>query len=250
MLIDVAFTPAEIQANSTKVCIVIDVVRATSSLTVIASKNPAKMVLTTTIGKAMKLASQETIHPLLCGERKGLPPEGFDYGNSPAEYFKSDLKGKSIIFTSSNGTRAIAEVLMSPKVYLGCFLNGGAVAKKAYDYAVTHNLDILLVCAGREEKFALDDAYCAGYLVSRIVSLITSDKEFSLADGAQASLGIFGYYRDDKRLLEMSGAGKQTIGIGLREDLTFLLQRDLLDVVPELVTKDNPTPEYGFCVQI
>lgn len=250
MLIDVAFTPAEIQANATKVCIVIDVIRATSSLTVIASKKPENLILTTTIGKASKIASMGTSHPLLCGERKGLPPEGFDFGNSPAEYFKADLKGKSIIFTSSNGTRAIAEVLMSPKVYLGCFLNGGAVAEKAYNYAVSHKLDILLVCAGREEKFAVDDAYCAGYLVSRIVSKITAEQEFSLGDGAQASLGIFGYYRDDKRLMQMSGAGKQVIDIGLSEDLTFLLQRDLIDVVPELVSDDNSTVEYGFKVRI
>lgn len=250
MLIDVAFTPSEVQAIDSKVCIVVDVIRASSSLTVIASKKPGNLTITTTIGKANKIASQSTTHPLLCGERKGLPPEGFDFGNSPAEYFKTDLKGKTIVFTSSNGTRAIADLLVAPRVYLGCFLNAGAVAQKAYDYAVAHNLDILIVCAGREEKFAIDDAYCAGYLVSRIVSKISSDQEFSLGDGAQASLGIFGYYRDDSRLMQMSGAGKHVIDIGLSEDLTFLLQRDLIEVVPELITQDNQNPEYGFNVQV
>lgn len=250
MLIDVAFTPSEVQALDTKVCIVIDVIRATSSLTVIASKKPESIILTTTIGKATKIASQQKVHPLLCGERKGLPPEGFDFGNSPAEYFKADLQGKTVIFTSSNGTRAVADLLVAPKVLLGCFLNAGKVAKEAYGYAAANNLDILLVCAGREEKFAIDDAYCAGYIVSRIVSLIPSDFEFSLADGAQAALGILGYYRDDKRLLEMSGAGKNVIEIGLPQDLTFLLQRDLIEVVPELIQKDKAAPDYGFTVQI
>lgn len=250
MLIDVAFTPSEVQALDTKVCIVIDVIRATSSLTVIASKKPESIILTTTIGKANKIASQQRVHPLLCGERKGLPPEGFDFGNSPAEYFKADLAGKTVIFTSSNGTRAVADLLVAPKVLLGCFLNAGKVAKEAYNYAAANNLDILLVCAGREEKFAIDDAYCAGYLVSRIVSSIPSDFEFTLADGAQAALGILGYYRDDKRLLEMSGAGKNVIEIGLAQDLTFLLQRDLIEVVPELIQKGKPAPEYGFSVQI
>ncbi len=248
MLIDVAFTPSEVQAIDSKVCIVIDVIRATSSLTVIASKKPENIYLTTTIMKATKIASQQKVHPLLCGERKGLPPEGFDFGNSPAEYFKSDLKDRTIIFTSSNGTRAIADVIVSDRVYLGCFLNASAVAKKAYEYAVAHKKDILFVCAGREEKFAIDDAYCAGYLVSRVVSLISSDTEFTLGDGAQAALGIFGYYRDDKRLLEMSGAGKNVIDIGLSEDLTFLLQRDLIEVVPELITENNQNPEYGFSI--
>ena len=250
MQIDVAFTPSEVQALDSKVCIVVDVIRASSSLTVIASKKPQQLILTTTIQKASKFASQQTVHPLLCGERKGLPPEGFDFGNSPAEYFKSDIKGRTIIFTSSNGTRAIADLVIAPKVYLGCFLNAGAVAQKAYETTTKKNLDILFVCAGREEKFAIDDAYCAGYLVSRIISLISSEHEFTLSDGAQAALGIFGYYRNDKNLLEMSGAGKHVISIGLQDDLTFLLQRDLIDAVPELIIKDEPTPEYGFTVMV
>ena len=250
MLIDVAFTPSEVQAIDSKVCVVVDVIRASSSLTVICSKKPESLILTTTIMKTNKIASQLTVHPLLCGERKGLPPEGFDFGNSPAEYYRADLAGKTIIFTSSNGTRAIADVIVASKVYLGCFLNAGAVAKKALDYAVAHNKDISFVCAGREEKFAIDDAYCAGYLVSRLVTSIPSDKEFVLGDGAQAALGIFGYYRDDRKLLEMSGAGKNVIEIGLADDLTFLLQRDLIEVVPELITDNNPNPEYGFSVYL
>ncbi|MDD3147374.1 MAG: 2-phosphosulfolactate phosphatase [Candidatus Riflebacteria bacterium] len=250
MQIDVAFTPGEVQALASKVCIVIDVVRATSSLTVIMSKKPRKVILTTTIQKATRLASQQTIHPLLCGERKGLPPEGFDFGNSPRQYFEADLKDRVMIFTSSNGTRAVADLVIAPHVFLGCFLNASAVVKRAYETARAKDMDILFVCAGREEKFALDDAYCAGFLVSRLMAGISSGEEFSLSDGAQAALGIFGYYRDDRRLIEMSGAGKAVTEIGLQDDLMFLLQRDLIDCVPELIRKDFPEPEYGFSVMV
>ena len=134
MHIDVAFTPAEVQALDTKVCIVVDVVRATSSLTAIMSRNPGKVILTTTIQKATKFASQQTVHPLLCGERKGIKPEGFDYGNSPLAYSKADLEDRIIIFTSSNGTRAVADLVMAPHVYLGSFLNASAVVQKALSY--------------------------------------------------------------------------------------------------------------------
>lgn len=246
MNIDVAFTPGEVQALSTKVCVVVDVVRATSSLTVIMSKKPQKVVLTTTIQKASKYASQQTVHPLLCGERAGVAPEGFDFGNSPLEYSQADLEDRVIIFTSSNGTRAIADLVMAPHVYLGCFLNAAAAVKKTLDTAKKNGMDILLVCSGREEKFAIDDAYCAGYLVSQLMSLIPASESFDLGDGAQAALGIFGYYRDTRRLLEMSGAGKAVIEIGMNEDLTFLMQKDLYDSVPELIRKDFPEPEYGF----
>lgn len=248
MHIDVAFTPGEVQALASKVCIVIDVVRATSSITVIMSKKPAKVVLTTTIQKATKFASQQTIHPLLCGERKGVAPEGFDFGNSPRQYLDADLHDRILIFTSSNGTRAIADLVIAPNVYLGCFLNATAVTQKAYSTANTSAMDILLVCAGREEKFAIDDAYCAGFLVSKLMSQISAQSTFELGDGAQAALGIYGYYRDDRRLFDMSGAGKAVTEIGLADDLTFLLQRDLFDVVPEFIRKDFPEPEHGFSV--
>lgn len=250
MNIDVAFTPAEVQALASKVCIVIDVIRATSSLTVISSKKPRQLILTTTIQKASRFAAQQTVHPLLCGERGGLKPEGFDFGNSPRQYFEADLKDRLMIFTSSNGTRAIADLVIAPHVYLGCFLNASAVVKKSYETASSKSMDILLVCSGREEKFAVDDAYCAGFLVSKLMAMISAEQEFSLGDGAQAALGIFGYYRDDRKLLEMSGAGKAVTEIGLADDLTFLLQRDLIDCVPELITKDFPEPEFGFSVMV
>jgi 2-phosphosulfolactate phosphatase len=250
MRIDVAFTSSEAQALFNKVCVVIDVVRATSSLAVIMSKGPSKVTLTTTVQKATKLAEQQTVHPLLCGERGGVAPTGFNYGNSPAEYFNANLAGKEIIFTSSNGSRAIADLLIAPHLYLGSFLNAAAVTKKVYEVAKEEDLDVLFVCAGREEKFAIDDAYCAGYLISQLVSLIPATEEFELADGAQAALGICGYYRDTKRLFEMSGAGKAVIDIGLEDDLSFLLQKDLLDNVPELIQKNNKQKENGFYVVV
>ncbi len=248
MLIDVAFTPSEVQAIANKVCVVIDVIRATSSLSVILSKKPKSVTLTTTIQKATKLASQQTVHPVLCGERGGIAPTGFNFGNSPREYFDSNLAGKDIIFTSSNGTRAVADLLIAPAVLLGCFLNASSVVKRAYELAIEIKKDVLFVCAGREEKFAIDDAYCAGFLVSKLISLIPANSEFLLGDGAQAALGICGYYRDEKKLFEMSGAGKNVIDIGLGEDLTFLLQKDLLDCVPELLQKKKAEPLFPFSV--
>jgi 2-phosphosulfolactate phosphatase len=210
------------------------------------SKNPGKVILTTTIQKASKYASQQTVHPLLCGERKGVAPEGFDFGNSPVAYAKADLKDRVIIFTSSNGTRAVADLVMAPHVYLGSFLNASAVVKKSLEAARTSAYDILVVCAGREEKFAIDDAYCAGYLVSQIMASLPASADFELGDGAQASLGIYGYYRDTRKLLQMSGAGHAIIELGLEQDINFLMQKDLYPVVPELIHKNVPEPDYGF----
>lgn len=250
MNIDVSFTPDQVQAPSSKVCIVVDVLRSTSTLQAIYSRKPAKVILTPTVQKAMKFAAQQTVHPLLCGERGGLIPEGFDHGNSPREYVNLDLTGRTVVFTSSNGTRAVADVNLAPHVFLGSFLNAGAVVEAALSAASQNGLDITMVCAGREERFAIDDAYCAGFLVSQLMSRIPSDQSFEIGDGGQAALAMYGYYRDPLKLLENSSAGKAVMRIGLADDLPFLLQRDLYPVVPTLRQRDQPVSPWGFSLLI
>jgi 2-phosphosulfolactate phosphatase len=247
VIIDVAFTPSEVQDLSRKVCIVVDVIRSTSSLAVIMSRDPGRVVLTPTVQKAMKFASRQAVHPILCGERAGMAPEGFDFGNSPREFENASLTGRTVVFTSSNGTRAIGDVLMAPHVLLGSFLNASSVTQLALELAARDSLDILLVCAGREEKFAIDDAFCAGFLLSLLTGKITFDQEFSLGDGGQAALGIYGYYRDPERILTMSGSGKSIQSIGMAEDVPFLLQVDTFPTVPFLQGLGTTGPEkWGF----
>ena len=247
MLIDVAFTPSEVQALAGKVCIVVDVIRSTSSLAVIMSRNPGQVVLTPTVQKAMKFASRQSVHPILCGERAGLAPEGFDYGNSPREFEYASLSDRTVVFTSSNGTRAIGDVLLASHVLLGSFLNASSVTERALALADRDQLDILIVCAGREEKFAIDDAFCAGFLLSMLTGKIGWEHQFSLGDGGQAALGIYGYYRDPMRIMEMSGSGRGIIDIGMEEDVPFLLQIDTFPTVPFLQTATSSGPEkWGF----
>ncbi len=244
--IDVAFTPAEAQQLARKVVIVIDLVRSTSTLAVIMSRGPSRVLIAPTIQKAQKFAAQQTIHPLLCGERGGRRPEGFDHGNSPREYADLSLSGKTIVFTSSNGARAMMEVGLAPRVLLGSLLNARAVVAQTLQYAREQDLDILLVCAGQEEKFALDDTYAAGFLVSRLINGMDASEEFVLGDGGQGALGIFGYYQDSLRLVQQSMSGKLVTEIGLADDLPYLLQPDLLDAVPRLAQRDQLSHPWEF----
>ncbi len=246
MHIDVAFTPAEVQNIASKVCLVVDVIRATSTLAVIASRRPGRLLITPTVQKAVKFASQQPVHPVLCGERGGLAPDGFDYGNSPREFLDADLEGKTVIFTSSNGARAIADVHLAPHVFLASFLNGAAAVEAALTRAYCDHLDVLVVCAGRDEKFAIDDAYCAGYLISLLLGHIPADKPFTLGEGGQAALALVGYFRDAEKLFRESGAGKAVIAIKLEEDIPFLLQKDLIQAVPTLILRDREPPDHGF----
>ncbi len=250
MHIDVAFTPVEVQNIAAKVCLVVDVIRATSTLAVIADRGPDRMLIAPTVQKAVKFASQQGVHPVLCGERGGLAPEGFDYGNSPREFADADLTGKTVVFTSSNGARAIADVHLAPAVYLASFLNGAAAVEAALTRAYHDHLDVLVVCAGRDEKFAIDDAYCAGYLISLLLGHIPADQAFTLGEGGQAALALVGYFRDAEKLFRESGAGRAIIEIGHEEDIPFLLQKDLLTVVPTLQTRDQAPAEHPFTLLV
>ncbi|MBF0410383.1 MAG: 2-phosphosulfolactate phosphatase [Candidatus Riflebacteria bacterium] len=238
MNIDVAFTPFEVQGVSKKVCLVVDVMRATSTLTILMSKKPAEVILSPTVQKAVSYASKQTAHPVLCGERAGTAPVGFDHGISPREYLDLDLSGKSIIFTSGNCARAVMDVAIAPHVLLGSFLNAEAVVQMAYQLSIRDSLDILVVCSGVEERFALDDAYCAGYIISLLAGSIPCSEEFSLGDGGQAALGIYGYYRDPAKVMRECLSGRYLAESGYSDDVEYLLQKSLYKTVPMLLNKN------------
>ncbi|MBT8397581.1 MAG: 2-phosphosulfolactate phosphatase [Gemmatimonadetes bacterium] len=132
MTIDVFFSPAVVDETSVegKTAVVIDVIRATSTL-VEALANGAKAIFPTlSTEEAVKLASslgrEDT---LLCGERKGLKVEGFDLGNSPAEFTAEVVGGKQLVMTTTNGTRAFAAVEAADRVLAASFLNLSAVVE-------------------------------------------------------------------------------------------------------------------------
>lgn len=116
----------------------------------------------------------------------------------------------------------------------------------ALDKASKEKLDILIVCSGREERFAIDDAYCAGYLVSLVTGRLAADANFSIGDGGQAALAILGYFRDPLKLFEMSDAGRLVMDSGLGKDLEFVLQKDALNTVPVLQKRDSRATPSSF----
>lgn len=130
------------------VCIVVDVLRASSSIVTLLERGCERLVIAEDVRYARKLHERLPDH-LLCGEVGGLPPEGFDYGNSPAEFSRVDLAGKSVILATTNGTRALADCAREASaVLVGCLLNRTAVARAALHLAGEMSADISVVCAG------------------------------------------------------------------------------------------------------
>jgi 2-phosphosulfolactate phosphatase len=239
MKIDVFFSPgvvdeATVEGRDT---VVIDVIRATSTL-VEALANGARAIFpTVSTEEAVKLASslgrEET---LLCGERKGLKVEGFDLGNSPSEFTPEVVGGKQLVMTTTNGTRAFSAVEGAGRVLAASFLNLSAVVE-----ALRSSTDLVVVCAGRENRFALDDALCAGLLLN--LWLEGRESECTLNDAARVASDVAGTYTPNVEFLRSTAAGKVLTEVGLGEDLQICADRDRHSLVPEMKERRISVPK-------
>lgn len=236
MTIDVFFSPVGVNVASVegRTAVVIDVIRATSCV-VEAFANGARGIFPTLLPEdAIKLASslgrEDT---LLCGERKGLKIEGFDLGNSPGEFTAEVVEGKRLVMSTTNGTRAFLAVEGARRVLAASFLNLSAVARALEDEDA-----LAVVCAGRENRFSLDDALCAGVLVQKILARRETEPllnvEAVLNDGARVALDLAEKYSPDEAFLRSTLAGRALEEIGLDGDLALCASMDRYDVVPEM----------------
>lgn len=168
MNVEVVFLPPIATELPSKLCIVIDVLRATSTLVSMFESGVRRITLAGSIQGALALARTGPGRPFVCGESGGLPPAGFDYGNSPREFLPEAMEGKELVFFTSNGTKAMRQVATAPIVLAGCLLNASAAVRAALREARERNLDIAVVCSGDHlgTRFAIDDAFTAGYLCS------------------------------------------------------------------------------------
>ena len=215
------------------VVVVIDVIRASTTI-ITALENGAEAVLPVRdVDEARESAADLKSRAVLGGERQGLPPEGFDLGNSPLEYRQADLEGRVVVLTTTNGTRALDSVRDCGMVLIGAFTNAHAVAEyvKAKDKNFKH---LLLLCAGCENTFSLEDTCCAGLIVKHLAEMHPYDLE--LSDAAAASAALYNVYHE--KLLDMmrsARGGKKLIAKELGEDIAAAAVVAESGVVPKLV---------------
>ena len=212
MLVDVAFTPAE--RVSAPVAIIVDVLRATSTVAQALAGGYRRVLCCAEIEEARSLRA-ELPNALVGGERKAVRIEGFDVGASPREFLEA--RAETLILTTTNGTRTILTAAEAcEEVLLGSLLNLDAVVRAVLE----RGRNVVVVCAGFQAAFAIDDAYCAG----RIVQLVGAER----TDAAIAAELVARAFPD-----AWSGLTARTYGPpGLDEDIRFCAQESVLDVVP------------------
>jgi len=165
---------------------------------------------------------------ILGGEMRNKRISGFDLGNSPREYVSEKVNGKRLILTTTNGTKAFHLVSSGREIFVGSFLNIGAVARRCLEL----DRDLLIFPSGDEGNFSLEDTICGGMLIDLIAK--GEKQSISLTDASCCAQIL--YQRFENKLLEafhLSHHGKGLIRQGFEDDLLYCAQIDIIDMVPD-----------------
>jgi 2-phosphosulfolactate phosphatase len=230
--LDVASTPASLSSRAPAALVaVIDVLRATSTI-VTALENGAEGIVPVreadeAIAVMRRLGRERS---LLCGERESRLIAGFDLDNSPASYTRERVAGKTLVLTTTNGTRALVEASRGNAiVYCAALLNRAAVVERL----AAGSGDARLICAGSEGKLSFEDMLCAGAIVE---ALLKHDKHLAISDAALAAATV--YAANAKRLTSAIASGTHAHALaekGFSADIAACAKIDVSRCVPVYV---------------
>lgn len=224
--IEVCLTPAliDLYAIENSIVVVIDVLRATSSI-VYGIDNGAKAIIP--VAQVEECLNYADKGYLLAAERNGEVVKGYDFGNSPFSYTKEKVAGKTIVLTTTNGTKALhLAQRRASKVVIGSFLNLQALC----NWLKTQDQDVLLLCAGWKDQFNLEDTLFAGAVVREL------RKDFShFDDSSVAAEDLYNLAKDDLRAyLHKSSHSQRLADLNIEEDVKFCLQVNICQAIPVL----------------
>ena len=228
--VDVAVAPSVIASRAAAgIAVVIDVLRATSTIVTALHNGATGIVPTREPDDAiavMRRLGRDRV--LLCGERDSRLIAGFDLDNSPASYAPDIVRGKTLAFTTTNGTRALIDAARHAELVLcGALLNRGAIVRTLHAGDAE---DALLVCAGNDGALSFEDLVCAGAIVS---ALAGKRSELQRSDAARTAMAVFERYAQRLTTAVASGTHARSLrAAGFGADILTCAQLDVIDVVP------------------
>jgi len=225
---EVIFSPALLPAYDItgKNAVIIDILRATTSMCV-AFNTGVKKILPVSTTQEAKLCKDFDF--IIAAERNAIKVDGFDLGNSPFEFENPFLNGKSIAFTTTNGTKAIklSKQFGAKQIAIGSFLNLNAVVA----WLNQHKEDIVLVCSGWKDKINTEDTLFAGAILNQL------GKDFDItSDACQIALSIYNKYQNNllNFVKQCNHAQRFKEQNSLRDDVSYCLQVNTLNLLPLL----------------
>lgn len=227
MQIRVSSSVDEVRADDLihKTVVVIDVLRATSTIITALAHYASSVIPVETVGQAKAI---EDNGDLLGGERFCKKIAGFHLGNSPLEYEEKVVANRRIILTTTNGTRAIQKSVRGSQLLITSFLNASASVKRILE----RKKDVHIVCSGTRNQYAIEDGLCAGLLIELLYG---STPDIETDDLGETLRSAYAYHRNNLADVMMkSESGKRLQRLGLQDDVSYCAQLDLFDFVPVL----------------
>ncbi|MCB0699254.1 MAG: 2-phosphosulfolactate phosphatase [Chitinophagales bacterium] len=226
--LEVCLSPALLHLFDTKdaVVVIIDVFRATSTIAAALDNGATSIIPVASVQECIELG-QQIENSITAGERNGQIAEGLEHGNSPSEYPKEFISGKTLVLTTTNGTRLLHMVEDAAEIVTGSFLNLSAVS----DYLAGCNKNVLLACASWKDRFNLEDTLFAGAVVSNV-----ADKFDINCDSTIAAQQLFQSI-DIEHPIEFLRNGshyKRLSVYGLESDMEYCTMIDKHNVLPIL----------------
>ncbi len=210
-----------------KTAVVIDILRATSVIITAVNNGCQKVIPVVTVEEAFELSKHDRSKYILGGERGAVKIDGFDCSNSPLEFTEEVLKDKTLIMSTTNGTKAINGCLDASHILIGGIINAAAVAQRVSELGG----DVVLVNAGTDGEFSMDDFIAAGYITHIILAM----KEAALSDITKTALYMYENHPDLLSFIRHARHYKRIERLGLEKDVQYCCRKNIIGIVPEYI---------------
>lgn len=223
--LETCFSPAlyETERHKGSIVVIIDILRATSAICSAFANGVRTIIPVETVAEARELKKKGY---LVAAERDGIILDFADFGNSPFNFTRDKIEGKTVVYSTTNGTGIIKLASSADFVVIGSFLNISALS----EWILNKKQDVLLFCAGWKNRFNLEDSVCAGAFAER---LIASGQFETICDSTKAALDLWGLARNDlKHYIDKAAHRSRLKANGLDDCIEFCLTPDYTEKIP------------------
>jgi 2-phosphosulfolactate phosphatase len=223
--LETCLSPAlfEAEGHTGSIVVIIDILRASSAICTAFANGATSIIPVAEVDEAKKYKSKGY---LVAAERDGYVLDFADFGNSPFNFTKEKVNGKTIVYSTTNGTRIINLTLLAYKTVIGSFLNIGALTQ----WLIKQDRDVLLMCAGWKNRFNIEDTVCAGAMAD---ILMRSNCYTTICDSTVAAIDLWTLASHDlPGYIEKSAQKTRLRNKNLDDCIEFCLTSDFTDRIP------------------
>jgi len=233
MKVDIIISADDITKSKieNKIAVVIDMFRATSVIVTALSNGCKEVIPYLTIEETLEHAKTLNREDyILGGERKAVKIDSFDLSNSPLEYTEEVIKNKTVLMTTTNGTRTLTKSTSAKRILIAAMINAKAVAKELLNI----DEDVVIINAGTNGNFSMDDYICGGYIINE---MLNQDKNLELTDISKTANIIYEANTDIISYVKQATHYSVMKSLKLDDDIEYCTKKSIIEIVPEY--KDN-----------